>query len=154
MRVVDDTGAALGVMTVDRGMLIARDRGLDLVELVPDATPPVCRITDYGKLCYDLKKKRKASQQRTSQLKEIRLRPKIDQHDLETKLNRAGQFLSKGDRVRLVMRLRGRERGLVPRWKQNMREWIAGLSEARVASPPVAQGRTISVVLEPVGAAS
>ena len=62
IRVVDDTGAALGVMTVDRGMLIARDRGLDLVEIVPGATPPVCRITDYGKLCYDLKKKKKAAE--------------------------------------------------------------------------------------------
>ena len=142
-------------MTPERGRIIARDRGLDLVEVAPKSQPPVCRISDYGKLCYDLKKKKKATQQRSSQLKEIRLRPKIDQHDLQTKLSRAGKMLERGDRVRLVMRLRGRERSLVPRWKTKLREWIGDMPEVgRTQGPPVAQGRTISVVLEPTAAAS
>lgn len=136
-------------------MLIARDRGLDLIEIAPKSQPPVCRISDYGKLCYDLSKKKQATQQRSSQLKEIRLRPKIDTRDLQTKLNRAGKMLERGDRVRLVMRLRGRERSLVPRWTSKLREWVGEMPEVgRTQGPPVAQGNTISVVLEPAAAAS
>ncbi len=150
IRVVDDEGDQLGIMTPDRARLIARDRGLDLVEVAPNARPPVCRIMDYGKFRYEQSKRKSAAKSHTQQLKIVQLRPKTDTHDLETKLRRAKSFLRKGDKVRLVMRLRGRERGLVHRWKAQMRELVESLGDlARTSGPPRAEGRAVSILLEP-----
>jgi translation initiation factor IF-3 len=109
----------------------------------------VCRVTDYGKFLYHEKKKRKAATQRTSRLKEIRLRPKTGGQDLQTKLRRTADMLSKGDRVRLVMRLRGRERGLIGRWTRQLQGWIAEIPQVGRTFAPDVQGRSISVILEP-----
>lgn len=142
-------------MTPDRGRLIAGDRGLDLVEVAPDARPPVCRIMDYGKFRYEQSKRKSAHKAHAQQLKTVQIRPKTDTHDLETKLRRARAFLRKGDKVRLVMRLRGRERGLVHRWKAQMRELVDTLGDlARTSGPPRAEGRAVSILLEPGEAAS
>jgi len=155
VRVVDADGEQLGIMTPDRGRLIARERGLDLVEVAPNANPPVCRVMDYGKFRYEQSKRKSAQKSNSQQLKIVQLRPKTDTHDLETKLRRARSFLLKGDKVRLVMRLRGRERGLVPRWKAKMSELVDGLGDlARPAGPPQAENRGISVLLEPGEAVS
>ena len=103
-------------MSPDEARDIADEHGLDLVEVAPEARPPVCRVMDYGKYKYELSKK--AKPQRTAKLKTIKLRPKTDDHDLKTKLNQARKFLAEGDRVRFVMRLRGREAAYKDRWCQ------------------------------------
>ena len=106
----------LGVMPTDQARKLAMDEGLDLVEIAPTAKPPVCRIMDYGRFKYEnnLKKKEAAKKQRESQIhiKEIRLRPSIQDHDIETKVNQAKKFLEEGDKVRVAMYLRGREKAM------------------------------------------
>jgi len=111
VRVVDENGNMLGEMGADQARAIARERGLDLVEVAPDARPPVCKILDYGKFKYEEKKKKaKASKrQHVQELKEVRMRPLTGQHDLETKLKHAREFLEQGDKVLFTIRFRGRE---------------------------------------------
>ena len=108
VRVVDDVGENLGVMQTDEARDLARQKGLDLVEVAPQANPPVCRIVDYGKYHYQ-QEKRDRKQKRRTKLKEVKFTIKIGEHDFQTKLNRARQFLSKGDMVRVSIFFRGRE---------------------------------------------
>jgi translation initiation factor IF-3 len=111
VRVVDENGNMLGEMGADQARTIARERGLDLVEVAPEARPPVCKILDYGKFKYEEKKKKaKASKrQHVQELKEVRMRPLTGAHDLETKLKHAREFLEQGDKVLFTIRFRGRE---------------------------------------------
>ena len=112
VRLIDQFEGQLGVVSLSEAQALARDAGLDLVEVVPTATPPVCRILDYGKYKYDLaKKERQAKAHRhETELKEVRIRtPKIDTHDLMIKVERARGFLLRGDRVQFSLRFRGRE---------------------------------------------
>jgi translation initiation factor IF-3 len=141
----------LGVMSPDQGRRAAKERGLDLVEVSPNARPPVCRIMDYGKFKYERKKQRQATKSSSASLKTVQLRPKTDDHDLKTKLDRARTFLEKGDRVRIVMRMRGRERGYPERWVEMLHEHFDDhLSDvAHIASRPTLQGRAISMLVEP-----
>jgi len=108
---IDETGTQLGIVAIDEALRIASERGLDLVEVAPEVQPPVCRIMDYGKYKYDQSKKEKASRKRqhTVQIKEIRFRPKIDEHDLMFKVKHARKFLEEGNRVKVTVRFRGRE---------------------------------------------
>ena len=102
MRVVDTNGEQLGIMSVREALNIAADRGLDLVEVAPNARPPVCRIMDYGKHRYEQSKRDKAAKkkQKIVNVKEIRMSPKIDEHDFEVKLRAADRFLKAGDKVK------------------------------------------------------
>jgi translation initiation factor IF-3 len=111
VRVVDENGVMLGEMAADIARAMARERGLDLVEVAPEARPPVCKILDYGKFKYEEKKKKaKASKrQHVQELKEVRMRPLTGAHDLETKLKHAREFLEQGDKVLFTIRFRGRE---------------------------------------------
>lgn len=111
IRVIDDEGQMLGVMTVLEGVRIAEERGLDLLEIAPTASPPTCKIMDYGKWKYENKKKQVAARknQVIVQVKEIQLRPRTDQHDFETKMKHARRFLLDGDKVKINMRFLGRE---------------------------------------------
>ncbi|MBI4566608.1 MAG: translation initiation factor IF-3 [Planctomycetes bacterium] len=111
VRVVDENGQMLGEMETERARLLARERGLDLVEVAPESRPPVCKILDYGKFKYaEKKKKAKAkSKQHAQELKEVRLRPLTGRHDLETKLKHARGFLEQGDKVLFTVFFRGRE---------------------------------------------
>ncbi len=111
VRVVDENGAMLGEMGADQARTIARERGLDLVEVAPEARPPVCKILDYGKFKYEEKKKKNKakSKQHVQELKEVRLRPLTGAHDLMTKLKHAREFLEEGDKVLFTIRFRGRE---------------------------------------------
>ena len=101
IRVIDDEGAMLGVMTVPEALRIAEERGLDLLEIAPTATPPTCKIMDYGKWKYENKKKATAARKKQTvvTIKEIQMRPRTDQHDFETKMNHARRFLLEGDKV-------------------------------------------------------
>jgi translation initiation factor IF-3 len=112
IRVLDDEKKQLGVLPTTEALSLARQKGLDLVEIAPAATPPVCRIMDYGKFLYELHKKEHEAKkhQKTIQLKEIKFRPKISIHDYSFKLKHVQRFLEEGDKVKLTIMLRGREK--------------------------------------------
>ncbi len=111
VRLILDTGEQRGVVSLKEALRIADEAGLDLVELAPDATPPVCRLIDYGKLKYREQKKAAEARKKTvvQAVKEIRIRYSTDSHDLETKVKHAKRFMQEGDKVRFSMRFRGRE---------------------------------------------
>ena len=112
--VIDESGNPLGVMAPEEGRRIAFERGMDLVEVAPNNRPPVCKIMDYGRFRYEQRKKHKKQHQ--AETKILKLRPKTDPHDLETKLRHARGFLEDGDRVRFIVRMRGRVKALNERW--------------------------------------
>ncbi len=111
VRLIDKDGEMLGVMTAREAQVLATQAGLDLVEISPNAEPPVCKILDYGKYKYQLQKKANEARkkQKVIQIKEIKLRPTIDKHDLEIKLKHVHKFLEEGDKVKFSLRFRGRE---------------------------------------------
>ena len=111
MRVIGEDGEQLGIMSAREALQKAEEAGVDLVKIAPTAKPPVCKLVDYGKYKYELTRKEKEAKkkQRVIEIKEIRLSPNIDTNDLNTKVNAARKFLSKGDRVKITLRFRGRE---------------------------------------------
>jgi translation initiation factor IF-3 len=138
-------------MSPDEARDIARDRGLDLVEVAPNAKPPVCRIMDFGKFQYERSKKSSASKKSQVVVKTITLRPKTDTHDLDTKLKHARSFLEKHNRVKFVMRLRGRERAYPQLWVDKLKEVVGMLTDfGTVTQYPKAEGRTITAMMEPI----
>ena len=148
VRVIGPEGDQLGIMTPRDGYEIAQEHGLDLVEVAPQARPPVCRIMDYGKVKYQQSKRK--SKSKRIQVKEIRLRPKTDDHDLETKIRKAESMLEKGNTIRLVMRLRGRENAYKGRWLDLMRDVAQRFTDnAKITGAPRIEGRTITATLEP-----
>jgi len=151
VRLIDENNDQVGIIETHDALSRAKDAGLDLVEVAPNTRPPVCRIMDYGKFKYDKKKQRQASKSSQPTVKTVQMRPKTDDHDLNTKLSRARRFLERGDKVKLVMRMRGRERAYPERWIEMMREHFhdALANFGRIASKPSQQGRVISMVVEP-----
>lgn len=146
--VVDENGEKLGEMSPEDARRIAQDRGLDLVEVAPNARPPVCRIMDYGRFKYEQRKR--AKKQHQIQTKIIKLRPKTDSHDLETKLRHARRFLEAGDRVRFVVRMRGRERAVTERWVQSLLQLTAQLEDIGVVTGrPKLEGGGVTTTVEP-----
>ena len=152
IRVVDENGEMLGVMTADEGRAVARERGLDLVEVAATSRPPVCRIMDFGKFKYEQNKKdRKArSKQHGHQLKEVKFRPKIEKHDLEVKIRNARRFLAEHHKVKVTMNFRGREvthaeigRAILDRVAQELDDI------SQVESPPRIEGRHMIMLLSP-----
>lgn len=109
VRVIGPEGTNLGVMPPHKALKLAKDVGLDLIEISPQARPPVCRILDLGKFLYEESKKQKENKPVGNKLKEVKFRVSIDQHDFETKLRRAEQFLYRGNKVKLTLQFRGRE---------------------------------------------
>lgn len=111
IRVIGDDGAQLGIMTARAAVELAAEKGLDLVKIAPQATPPVCRIMDYGKYRFEQAKREKEARknQKVIDIKEVRLSINIDTHDFETKVNQAKRFLGDGDKVKASIRFRGRE---------------------------------------------
>ena len=139
-------------MTAQEALRIARERNTDLVEVAPTAVPPVCRLMDYGRFKYETAKKEREQRkhQHTAELREIRLRPKIDSHDLEFKARQAHEFLSEGDKVKVSVLFRGREmshpdlaRDLLERFTGNLKE------VASIERPPLMEGRTMTLILAP-----
>lgn len=148
IRVIGPDGDQLGIITPDEGRRIASELGLDLVEVAPEARPPVCRIMDYGKYRYEISKKSKP--QKTAKLKTIKLRPKTGDHDLETKMNHARAFLKEGDRVRFVMRLRGRENAYIDRWCEALAKDLESLVDmGHLSVRPRAEGKAIVAQIDP-----
>ena len=131
-------------------MKLAEEAELDLVKIAPTAKPPVCKIIDYGKYRYELARKEKEARkkQKVVEIKEIRLSPNIDSNDLNTKMNAAKKFLSKGDKVKITLRFRGREMAHMNASKHILDDFAASLGEiAVVEKAPKVEGRSISMVL-------
>jgi len=150
IRVIGSEGEQLGIMSPDEAREIAGDKGLDLVEVAPQADPPVCKIMDYGRFRYEQQKKNAAAKSTRVELKTITLRPKTDTHDLETKVRTLRGFLEKGDRVKIVMRLRGRENAHKDLWFEKMNRLLEQVSDiAKVEQTPREEGRTITALIEP-----
>jgi translation initiation factor IF-3 len=154
VRVLDETKQQLGVMSLNEALRIAMSKGLDLVEIAPNATPAVCRIVDYGKFMYEEAKKNKDSQARqsSSKMKELQLSPMIDPHDFSIKLGRAIDFLCEDMKVRVKLRFRGRQKAhtefgfaVVNRFVKEAAAW------GQADSPPKMLGdRDLNVVLSPL----
>ncbi len=148
MRLVDADGQQLGVVSVPEALRMAADRGLDLVEVAPQAAPPVCRIMDFGKYKYQMSKK--STQKKTIEVKEVKIRPRIDQHDLELKIKNIRRFLDEGDKAKISMHFRGRE---IVRPEMGMRvfekikEQLPG--KFQVEAEPRLEGNHITMVVAP-----
>ncbi len=155
MRLVGDKGEQLGVMTVVQARDVAWKQDLDLVEVAPTATPPVCRLLDYGKFRYDQAKRERGDRKslKISLLREVRLRPKIGVHDFDAKARSAKKLLADGDKLKVTIMFRGRE-VTHPElgWKllQRMTKELEGL--AQLERQPVMEGRRMSIILTPVAA--
>lgn len=150
IRVIGADGEQLGVMTPDVAWQRAVEEGLDLVEVAPNANPPVCRIMDYGRYKYELKKKSGKSKGHSASLKEVKLRPRTDDHDLNFKLKNARRFLIDGDKVKVTVMFRGREivhTALGRQQLDRVKEMIGPL--ATVESPPRMEGRFLSMIMVP-----
>ena len=161
VRVIDTDGSQLGIMPTSQALNIAAEKKLDLVNIAPSAKPPVCKILDYGKYRYELQKKEKEARkkQKVVELKEIRLSPNIDSNDLNTKMSAAKKFLSKGDKVKITLRFRGREmahmnasreKGYASVGQQVMEQFAQDISEVGVVEKkPQLEGRNMTMVLAP-----
>lgn len=150
MRVIGEEGEQLGVMPARDAMKLAEDAGLDLVKIAPTAKPPVCKIVDYGKYKYELARKEKEARkkQRTIEIKEIRMSPNIDTNDLNTKATAARKFLTKGDRVKVTLRFRGREMAHMHASRHILEDFAKELSDiAVVEKAPKVEGRNMTMFL-------
>lgn len=123
VRVIDETGKQLGVMGLGSALQLSRERNLDLIQVTEKVEPPVCRIMEYGKYLYQQEKKNKKPR-KTGVLKEIKIGFNTSIHDLETKANQTEKFFKKGDKVKIEMRLKGRERGLINVAKQKINQFL------------------------------
>ncbi len=140
-------------MSPSEGLSLAGEKDLDLVEVAPQSNPPVCRVMDYSKYKYDQEKQEREAhrKQRTVHLKEIRLKPKIEEHDYQVKLVHLEKFLKRGDKAKVTLIFRGREITHPERGRQIMDRFIQDLSEVGVVERgPVAEGRAIVMVLTPI----
>ncbi len=153
IRVIGSDGSQLGVMTPMDAIRRAQDEGLDLVEISPTAKPPVCKIMDYGKYKYEKQKKEQQSKKHQVKIavKEIKLRPNTDDHDIEFKMNHVRRFLADKDKAKISIQFRGREITHMDRAKAMLIKIIADLADVSEAeSPPKLEGRTLSVILGPI----
>lgn len=152
VRVIDSDGAQLGIIKIEEALQLSIDRKLDLVNIAPQATPPVCKIMDYGKYKYDLQKKEKDARkkQKVIELKEIRLSTFIEEHDLMVKANNASKFLKDGDKVKVSLRFRGRERDHVDVGQKVMARFAEAISEmGNIERAPLLEGRSLIMILAP-----
>jgi translation initiation factor IF-3 len=150
IRVIGSDGAQLGIMEPAQALEKAREEGLDLVEVAANSSPPVCRIMDYGRYKYEQKKKSGKSKGHTASLKEVKLRPRTDMHDLDFKLRNARRFLMDGDKVKVTVMFRGREIVHTSLGRQQLDQVVQLLSGiAKVESTPKMEGRFMSMILVP-----
>jgi len=150
--VIGAEGEQLGIMSSAEALRLAQQRGVDLVEVAPTAVPPVCRLLDYGKFKYEQTKKERQARkhQKTTDLKEVRLHPKIDPHDLEVKINAIRSFLSEGDKVKVTVIFRAREITHPEIGQRILEHLIGSLKEVSLLEQsPLREGRNLSVILAP-----
>ena len=152
VRVIDENGENLGVMFTREAMEQAADVGLDLVEVSPNADPPVCKFLDIGKFKYEAQKKANIARktQKTQEIKEIKMRPNIDDHDYDTKMKKVFDFIEEGDKVKVTLRFRGREMAHQQLGMQLLQRVAENTAEvAKVESYPRLEGRQMLMVLSP-----
>lgn len=153
VRLFDEDNNPMGITELERAKELAYDKGLDLVLIAPQAQPPVCRILDYGKYCYERDKKEKENRkkQQTVEVKEVQLSCRIETHDFNTKVSRAQKFLSEGNKVRVCLRFKGREMAHQDRGHEVIERFIDACSEyGTVDKKPAMEGRQISLNLAPI----
>ena len=153
VRLVDQDGEMIGVVSLRDALTRADDVGLDLVEISPNATPPVCKILDYGKFKYEAQKKANAARkkQKVIEVKEIKMRPSIDQNDYGIKMRKVREFIDEGDKVKVTMRFRGREMAhqhLAINILEKVKEEMADV--AKVEQFPKLEGRQMIMVMAPL----
>jgi translation initiation factor IF-3 len=149
---IDEEGTRVGVVSLRDALALAEERGLDLVEVAPTATPPVCRILDYGKYRYEQTKREREARkhQKQAELKEVRLKPKTDEHDLEIKARQARKFLLAGDKVKFTVRFRGREMAHPDIGREMLEQIAEELRDvATIEQRPLMEGRALSLLLAP-----
>ena len=150
IRLIGESGEQIGIMSSREALKLAEEAGLDLVKIAPTAKPPVCKIVDYGKYKYEQVRKEKEAKkkQKVIDIKEIRLSPNIDTNDLNTKIGAARKFLTKGDRVKITLRFRGREMAHMNNSKHILDDIAQSLSDiAVVEKAPKVEGRSMTMFL-------
>ncbi len=150
VRVIGADGEQLGIMSAKEAYRLAQEAELDLVKIAPTAKPPVCKIIDYGKYRYEMARKEKEAKkkQKVVEVKEVRLSPNIDTNDLNTKINSARKFLTKGNKVKVTLRFRGREMAHMQNSKHILDDFAKELEDvAIVEKAPKLEGRSIAMVL-------
>ena len=150
VRLIGPDGDQLGIMPAKEAMKRAKEAELDLVKIAPNAKPPVCKIIDYGKYRYELARKEKEAKkkQKTIEVKEVRLSPNIDTNDLNTKMNAARKFLTKGDKVKVTLRFRGREMAHMASSKHILDDFADALKDVCVVEKaPKVEGRAMTMFL-------
>lgn len=152
IRLIGEHGEQLGIMSAKEAYFKAQDAGLDLIKIAPTAKPPVCKIADYGKYKYEQLRREKEAKKRQKEIevKELRLSPNIDDNDLNTKANQAKKFLSKGDKLKVSLRFRGREMAHVGSNSQVLDKFIDLVADVGVIEKaPKLEGRNMSVTIAP-----
>jgi translation initiation factor IF-3 len=152
IRVIDDTGSQLGIMPPPQALALARSKGLDLVEISPTAVPPVCRIMDFGKYQYDLQKRNRAARkhQKVIEVKEIKFRPKVDEHDYQFKTKHIERVRAEGDTVKATIFFRGRENAHPEIGRRILERLVTDLDAMAVTeSEPQKEGNQLHTILAP-----
>ena len=147
---IDSDGTQLGIMSLEEALALSNEKRLDLVNIAPNANPPVCKILDYGKYRYDLQKKEKEARkrQKITQVKEIRLSTFIEDHDINVKANTASKFLKDGDKVKVSLRFRGREKDYANKGLEVMQRFTELISEyGNVEKRPEFEGRSLIMIM-------
>ena len=150
VRLISEDGEQLGIMSAKEALKLAREANLDLVKIAPSAKPPVCKIIDYGKFRYEQTRKEKEAKkkQKITEVKEIRFSPNIDENDLNTKANMARKFISKGDKVKVTLRFRGREMAHTSSSKVILDNFYSKLEDIAVIDKPAKlEGRNMTMFL-------
>jgi translation initiation factor IF-3 len=153
VRVIDPDGEQLGILPVERALEIAEERGLDLVEVAPTARPPVCRIMDYGKFRYQEQRKAREARkkQHQVQLKEVKMRPGIEDHDFEFKARHTRRFLEEGNKVKVTMMFRGRQMAHPELGRQVLDQLAQHVADVgKVESHPTMEARFMTMVIAPI----
>lgn len=152
MRVIGADGSQLGILSLEEALNAAREEGLDLVEVAPNADPPVCKIMDYGKFRYQQSKRSQEAKKKQTviQVKEVKLRPKTDEHDIQTKLRHIRRFLAQKDKAKVTVIFRGREIAFKDRGEMVLQRVLEELKdEVVVEMPPKMEGRNLVMILAP-----
>ncbi len=152
MRLVAADGEVVGVVGIEEALAMAEEAGLDLVEVAPNSSPPVCKLLDYGKFKYEAQKKANAARkkQKVIEVKEIKMRPGIDDHDYDVKMRSIVRFIEEGDKVKVTLRFRGREmahQNLGMRVLEKVRDQVEEM--AKVEQFPKMEGRLMTMVIAP-----
>ncbi|MCX7778732.1 MAG: translation initiation factor IF-3 [Patescibacteria group bacterium] len=147
VRLIDEEGKHLGVFSIEEARRLSQQKNLDLVEISPKETPPVVRIVDFGKFLYETKKKERSIKKRKQEIKGLRLSLRVGRHDLEVKKKQVLKFLEAGQRVKIELVLRGREKTHFDLAKKIIDEFIKGLGEIKIEQPLVRQGDRLTVLI-------